>query len=376
MQKLLLLLISGLFMTVSGQIPEGYSLSTRSAVERLMRENPPRLTFDSTACFPQWQAEMRQAMTRLMRHPDKAAEEPRMLWSEPREGYTLQKWVSFPLDSTAVPFLVLVPDGLTEPTAAVLCIPGFGQTKELLAGETGSEKNTMARDYAQQGLIAVAVDNPSCGELSDQGRYDYLETSRFLLEEGWSYLGLSSWQDRVVLDWMKTRPEINPERIIVSGFSLGTEPMMALGLLDPDIYAFVYNDFLCRTRERVLTMTAPEGKFPNSIEHLIPGFLLEFDFPDIVCALAPRPVICTEGGMDRDFRILESAYRAAGAPGNFEWHHYPKFADPKDRVPLEAMPAGVDRDTYFRLANVDPPAHYFKRELVLPWIQKICGNGK
>ncbi|MDE6270153.1 MAG: alpha/beta hydrolase family protein, partial [Muribaculaceae bacterium] len=320
---------------------------------------PARLTFDRNTIGPDsfaaWQAEMKAAMAALMRHPDAPSAPAKLLKRVKRDGYTLEKWESYPLDSTAVPFLVLVPDAVNagHPAPGVLCIPGFGQTKELLAGEkqgdfaltegpdSAAVKNTMALDYVKAGLVAVAVDNPSCGELSDNGHFDYLDSSRFLLECGWSYLGLSSWQDRVILDWMKEQPFINPQRIIVSGFSLGTEPMMALGLLDDSIYAFVYNDFLCRTRERALVMDKPNKKnarpFPNSIEHLIPGFLLEFDFPDIVAALAPRPAICTEGGMDRDFSIIEAAYATDGAPQNFEWHHYPKYADPSTRVPLDAM---------------------------------------
>ncbi len=369
------------------------SLRTRGAVEGLLRRNPPRLTFNPSEItpetFPAWQTEMKSAMKRLMRHPQAQAAAPSLVKRVKRPGYTLEKWESYPLDSTVVPFLVLIPDGVdaSRPAPAALCIPGFGQPKELLAGErlgnfsldgpadTTAGVNAMALHYVRHGLVAVAVDNPSCGELSDDGRFDYLETSRFLLECGWSYLGLSSWQDRVILDWMKTVPMVDKSRIIVSGFSLGTETLMALGLLDDSIFAFVYNDFLCRTRERALVMNRPDASgvraFPNSIEHLIPGFLLEFDFPDIVAALAPRPVICTEGGMDRDFEIVARAFAAAGAPDNFTWHHYPAFADPAARVPLQAMPKGIDRATFFRLANVDPPSHYFKSALILPWLDRL-----
>ena len=119
----------------------------------------------------------------------------------------------------------------------------------------------------------------------------------------WSWLGYTSYMDQCVLDWVKTRPWVQKNRIILSGFSLGTEPMMVLGVLNPDIFAFVYNDFLCRTLERAKVMTMPSSRgvrsAPNSIRHLIPGFWKQFDFPDIVAALAPRPVICTEGGLDR-----------------------------------------------------------------------------
>lgn len=368
------------------------SLRTRGAVEGLMRRNLPKLTFDTKIdpdSFPIWQSKMKASMEALMHHPASPSAPAQLIKRVKRDNYTLEKWESYPLDSTVVPFLVLIPDNIDKdnPVPAVLCIPGFGQTKELLAGEkpgnfslndgpdSAAVKNTMALDYVKEGLVAIAVDNPSCGELSDDGHFDYLDSSRFLLECNWSYLGLSSWQDRVILNWMKEQPYINPDKIIVSGFSLGTEPLMALGLIDDSIYAFVYNDFLCRTRERALVMDKLNKNnarpFPNSIEHLIPGFLLEFDFPDIVAALAPRPVICTEGGMDRDFEIIAKAYDIAGAGNNFEWHHYPKYSDPESRSRLESMPEGIDRDTFFRLANVDPPSHYFKKELVIPWLKRL-----
>ena len=75
---------------------------------------------------------------------------------------------------------------------------------------------------------------------------------------------------------MKCQPFIRKDRIVVSGFSLGTEPLMVLGVMDPSIYAFVFNDFLCQTQERAIVMTEPDQRgrrpFPNSIRHLTPDF--------------------------------------------------------------------------------------------------------
>ena len=371
------------------------STSTRDAVVNIIKQNRPRLAADTTLDSAQlavWREKMSAEMARLMKHPSAEVKTPKKLDEAKRDGYRIERWQAYPLEGMAVNFYALIPDSvsvLNPAPAGVLCIPGFGQTKELLAGEqTGIydlsgqppveiPKAAMARLYAENGLVAVAVDNPSFGELSDNGVNDFLNTSRMLLEEDWNYLGLTSWQDKVILNWLKQQPYIDQERILVSGFSLGTEPLMVLGLLDNDIYAFVYNDFLCNTRERILVMDRPDEKgnrpFPNSIEHLIPGFLKEFDFPDIVAALAPRPVICTEGGLDRDFRIIGKVYENAGAPEAFEYHHYTKFADPADRAMLNAeeLPGNLDRNEFFRLANVDSPNHYFKAEHVIPWLQKI-----
>lgn len=374
---------------------DGRFTSTIGTVRSWMMPNQPRLTFrpDSlpdAESLAQWRDSMSVAMTRLMRHPQAPDAPAVKVKTVQRDGYTVEKWETYPLPGSVVPVLVLVPDGVSESNparGAVLCIPGSGQTKELMAGENwgdynleldtlpAEDKNNQALHFVRKGLVAMAVDNPAHGELSDNGRFDVVYPSRLLLEDGWSYLGLASWQDKVALDLLRSRNDYDTSKTVVSGFSLGTEPLMALGLMDPDIYAFVYNDFLCRTRERAFAMTVRDANknrnFPNNIDHLIPGFLAEFDFPDIVAALAPRPVICTEGGMDRDFGLIAKAFEIAGAPENFEYHHYAKYADPATRQPLERVPFGIDRATFFNLANVDSPRHYYKTEWILPWIDKV-----
>lgn len=372
---------------------DGRFQSSRGTVQYMLKRMKPTYAFDplfTPVEFKEWQSGLRAAMKELMHFPEIAdLPAPVRIKTVRRDGYRVEKWESYPLPGSVVPYLVLIPDGVDpgHKAPAVLCIPGFGGSKEGLAGENEGDydlisfpaesvkKNAMALHYVKRGLVAVAVDNPSCAELSDNGHFDYLNTSRILLEMGWSYLGLSAYQDWNILSWMKELDFVNKDRLIVSGFSLGTEPLMVLGTLDPSIYAFVCNDFLCRTLERILVMTKPDPKgirpFPNSIEHLIPGFLTQFDFPDLVAALAPRPVICTEGGLDRDFDLIRKAYEISGKPDYFTYYHYKKFADPKDRKQIEKVPEGIDRDTYFNLVNVDPENHYFKEEWVLPWIDKI-----
>lgn len=400
MNKLINLFLALLFIIpVVGQAQittdrqDGRFQSTRGTVQYMLKQMKPAYAFDPSftpAEFKEWQSGLRTAMKELMHFPEIAdLPAPVCIKTVQRDGYRVEKWESYPLPGSVVPYLVLIPDGVDpgHKAPAVLCIPGFGGSKEGLAGETEGDyeltsfpvepvkKGAMALHYVKRGLVAVAVDNPLCAELSDNGHFDYLNTSRILLEMGWSYLGLTAYQDWNVLSWMKELDFVNKDRLIVSGFSLGTEPLMVLGTLDPSIYAFVYNDFLCRTLERILVMTKPDPKgirlFPNSIEHLIPGFLTQFDFPDLVAALAPRPVICTEGGLDRDFDLIRKAYEISGKPDHFTYYHYKKFVDPKDRKQIEQVPEGIDRDTYFNLVNVDPKNHYFKEEWVLPWIDKV-----
>ncbi|MDE6240474.1 MAG: alpha/beta hydrolase family protein, partial [Muribaculaceae bacterium] len=83
------------------------ALRTRGAVEGLMRRNPPRLTFRPCEITPEsfssWQGEMKEAMAKLMRHPESQSAAPRFIKSVQRDGYRVERWESYPLDSTVVP---------------------------------------------------------------------------------------------------------------------------------------------------------------------------------------------------------------------------------------------------------------------------------
>lgn len=412
MKKLFTLLgFCGLWMSIAAQdnVQQDYSVhqsvredgreqSTYAIVHQMLKQTTPRCAYQegmSPENFKAWQERVSDAMAMLMNFPQVPEQPaPQRVSVEPREGYTLEKWEFYPFPKAVSTFLVLKPDGLKQATPAVLCIPGSGRTKEGLAGEPGvdvrfNEKYTdpkvcMALDMVKAGYVAVAVDNAAAGESSDLERYkqgsnyDYDVVSRFLLEMGWHWLGYTSYLDMQVLQWMKQQPYIRRDRIVVSGFSLGTEPMMVLGVLDKEIFAFVYNDFLCNTQERAVVMTKPNENlrrpFPNSIRHLIPNYWHYFNFPDVAASLAPRPIIFTEGGLDRDFRLIQAAYRDSGKPENVNCYHYPKFADASQRTDVEFLSEGMDAPTFFKSANVDPPAHYFKYELIMPWLKKILGQ--
>lgn len=381
--------------TINSTRNDGRSLSTYDIVHEMLKNTHPTLAYQSNISrhqFKLWQKKVHNAMLKLMNFPHiNNQPHPICVKQEKRDGYTLEKWEYYPLPKCVSTFLVLKPDKLKHRLPGILCIPGSGRTKEGLAGEPGINKAftenykdphiTMALDMVKEGYVAVAVDNAGAGESSDPmglkngSNYDYNIISRFLLELGWSWLGYTSYLNLHVLNWMKLQNYINKDRIIVSGFSLGTEPMMVLGVLDKSVYGFIYNDFLCQTQERAVVVTKPDSngrrQFPNSIRHLIPTYWKYFNFPDVVASLAPRPIIFTEGGLDRDLQLIQSAYQKTGYPDNIEIHHYPKYADPSQRINIDSLPEGLDSKTYLNLVNVDPSSHYFKYELVVPWLKKV-----
>ncbi len=380
---------------------DGRHLSTRGFQQYLLRNSQPKLAFDPEFTpdeFAQWQSQVRAKLLELMNFPEPVAQpKPRRLWIRKREGYVLQKWELYPEPGSVVPFLVLVPDSATpaNPAPAIMCIPGSSGTKENLAGEPPlgpafkpddrnhdgwlhAQRNQQAVQFARAGFVAVAVDHPGTGELSDLARYrgttmdDRNTISRYLIDVGRSFIALSVFQKLQILEWLREQPNVDAERIAVSGHSLGTEAVLALAVLDPQIQGVVWNDYLAATMERAKASTKPNhrGIRPgaNWLGHSVPGLWQWFDYPDLVAAIAPRPLIVTEGGPTHSLNLVQKAYQIAGAADNVSIHYYPQYDDPANRRDGKPIPEGLSSTEWLDYANVHAAHHYFKGYLAVPWL--------
>lgn len=380
---------------------DGRFVDTRGLIQYLMRNAAPKLAFDPEFTkeeFERWQLRVRDKMRELLSFPEVPPQPaPEKLWAKDREGYVLEKWEVYPEPGSVVPYLVLIPDGVNaeNPAPAIMCFPGSSGTKENLAGEPPlhpsfetngrshdgyrhAVRNQQAVQFVKAGFIAVAVDHPGNGELSDLAKHrgttmdDRNAISRYLIDFGRNYIGLSVFQKLQILDWLRSLPMVDNERIAVSGHSLGTEPVLAMAVIDPGISAAVWNDFLCPniTRAKVSTKPNQNGVRPgaNWLGHSIPGLWEWFDYPDLVAAIAPRSVIITEGGPTASLDLVRRAFEINDASDNVSINYYPKYSDPADRHDGEPIPEGLDQSEWFEYANVNAARHYFKGYLAIPWL--------
>jgi hypothetical protein len=371
---------------------DGRFLSTMGLTHHLMKSGTAKLKFDpemSREKFELWQGEVRAKLTELMCFPEAGDEQPEpvKLWAQARDGYRLEKWEAFPEAGSVVPFLVLIPDGVSEsnPGKTVLCIPGSAQSKELLAGEPElrpeqpENRHTLANQMALQlvraGFVSVVVENPGTAELDetpiDGGRpnsgRDKLCAELLML--GRNYVGLSVFQKQHIVRWLRTLPWVDADWLAISGHSLGTEPAMCMAVIDPSIKALVFNDFLSHNRLRYTVMAKADEAWShlNPLWHVIPGLVEWFEFPDILGSLAPMPLIITEGGALEHLEAVQLAYEIGGAEGNFQYYFYPRYEDPGSRThDHKPVPEGLSREEWFACVNVDAVNHNFKGNVAIP----------
>jgi dienelactone hydrolase len=145
-----------------------------------------------------------------------------------------------------------------------------------------------------------------------------------LFQAGATWPGVFVSDDRRTIDYLQTRPEVDPDRIGCVGLSVGGYRSALLSATDERIRAAVAVGWLCSLGD-----LWPRGEWPHSIGwvHYIPGMFQELDLPDVGVLTCPRPLLVMQGRSDSHFpldsteRALASVgrgYAKAGAADRFE----------------------------------------------------------
>lgn len=364
---------------------DGRFVETAGFYHAYLKNLQPRLRFDphmDRGDFDPWRERVREKLSELMFFPEMGkSPEPQKLWTQPREGYQLEKWEAYPEPYCVVPFYQLVPEGVSaaSPAPAVICISGSAATKENLAGEPAIGEmetpdtrkwldNRMAYHYARNGFVALAFDSPATHE-QDSSLADRNTVALASLWMGRSYESVSTFQKVQVLHWLVEQPWVDRERVAVSGHSLGAKPADIMALLYPNlIKAVVHNDCLISWQERQVAMNLLE----RPAYQIVPGIFQWFDYPDIQAALAPCPLLFTEGGRPAQIEKVKQAYALVGATDHMEHYQYDHYADPSSRkLDQVEMPEGIDMDQFFEYAYINASEHRFRHWHAVPWLRKV-----
>ncbi len=216
-----------------------------------------------------------------------------------RDGYRIEKLIYESLPHVYVTASVYVPDG-PGPFPALLGTAGHGGR---------SRGVPLYQDawatLARRGVMVLAYDPPGQGE-----RLEYFETStgksrygfgtaehdhagQQVLLTGNSIARYFVWDGVRALDYLLTRPEVDPARIGVAGNSGGGTQAAWLAALEPRLSVINSSCYITSWQ------TLWDGPGPQDMEQTLPGFLkLGLDFPDVIVAALPRPFLASSAIQD------------------------------------------------------------------------------
>ena len=165
---------------------------------------------------------------------------------------------------------------------------------------------------------------------------------RNILHSGFTWGGVLVWDDMRTIDYLQTRPEVDPGRIGCVGLSVGGWRTNFLAGLDARIKASCIVGWMTSFRHLLPhheVYTVPSGMVPGLLDHL--------DYPDVGSLTMPNPLLVVHGwrdtlfprpGVEAAFENLGRCYRAIGKPERFETFTY----DGPHRFPAPAQQKMVE----------------------------------
>lgn len=277
------------------------------------------------------QAKIRQC---LGPWPQKTPLNARVTGTLARGAYNIEKVIFESRPGFPVTANLYVPQQRKGPLPAVVGTCGHSDV-----GKAAPIYQSFAQGLARQGYVVLIFDPIGQGERIQYlsaalkprhgigvAEHNYVGNQMVLTGEAFS--SWLAWDGIRCVDYLLTRPEVDPRHIGVTGNSGGGTQAT----------------WLCGVEPR-LTMAAPscfvvgfgtnlENELPADIEQCPPAALrLGLDHTDFIAAMAPKPVMLLGQekdffdvrGLEESFARLQHLYRLLGAPDNVQLFIGPEY---------------------------------------------------
>jgi len=157
-----------------------------------------------------------------------------------------------------------------------------------------------------------------------RSKEDTLAKSLFLAGMTWE--GIVLWDDMRTVDYLVSRPEVDPARIGCVGVSFGGYRSLFLAGMDDRIRAACVVGFMSTVQPMIRRHIDT-----HSWVHFVPAIHRYLDWPDIVALRAPKPLSVLQcrrdglfplAGMQESVEKLSATYAKVGAAQNFSSRFY------------------------------------------------------
>lgn len=246
-----------------------------------------------------------------------------------RDGYILETWDLDLNGIEDVPAYLARPADLEGRAPAVLFNHSHGGgydigKRELVEGRSYLQPVPYARELTELGYVVLSIDAWVFGERSHTSELDMFKA---MLWQGRVLWGMMVYDSLKAVDYLVTRPDVDPERIATLGISMGSTMAWWLAALDERIRVTV--DLCCLTEFH--TLLARKGLSGHGIYYYVPGLLKHFTTADINALIAPRAHLGVAGlqdpltpveGLDIIDRELQRVYADLGHPERWKLIRY------------------------------------------------------
>ncbi len=268
-----------------------------------------------------------------------------------RGAYVIEKLVYETLPATDVPVHLYRPAKVEGKAPAVLFVPGHWYADS----KTKADFQAFCVSMARWGFVVLAYDPFGQGERGISLR-DHRRTE--LLLAGIAQQAIVDLESSCALEYLRSRPDVDPARIGITGASGGGYNSWIMAALDPRIAVSVPVVGTSEFLEQIRAVRERDWYDAKEHCHFIPGLLRTANNHEFVAMIAPRPLLVIAAHNDHGFRI----------PGNREVSGYAKR--------LYGALGAPEKIGYFEDETEGHGYQKRKREVAYGWFRKwLKGEG-
>lgn len=158
----------------------------------------------------------------------------------------------------------------------------------------------LADELSARGYVCFVTDALNWGERGGGGYEGQNAIAANLMQLGMTFAGVMAWEDLRAVEFLATRPEVDPKRIAAMGLSMGAYRAWQIAAMSDHIAAGV-SVCLMGTAKSMLHPGGNKVRGTSAFSMLHPGLNADLDYPDVASLAAPKPMLFYNGRFDRAF---------------------------------------------------------------------------
>ncbi len=301
---------------LEGHSLPGRTFDTLEFSHMLYNATPRKLAFKAKtkAEAQTWQHELRAKVIELLGGfpADKSPLNAQVLEKKEFPEYTREKVVFQSRPELSVFGYLLKPHRFETPGPCMICLPGHGRGVDDIVGitedgEYRTDRSGYMHDFALQavdhGFAALAIEQLAFGCRRDHtARAKGAGASSCQPASGAAFMfgeTMAGWRVYDVIrsvDYLETRPEINPERIGVMGISGGGTITFFSAAVEPRLKVAFASGYFNLFRDSIMSI-------PHCIDNYVPGILKYAEMYDVAGLIPPRAFFVESGTRDSIFPV-------------------------------------------------------------------------
>jgi dienelactone hydrolase len=213
-----------------------------------------------------------------------------------REGYRIDKLVFQTLPGVWVPAHLYVPGDLTEAAPAVLLASAHAWEE----GKAHPDAQAFAINMARMGFVVLVSDAMGQGERAGSPT-DHRRSELRLV--GVTQQALVQYEVRCALAYLRSRQDVDPERIGMTGADGGGFATWIAAALDKDVKTAVIVDDTTDFHEQIRYFRSLDEYELDDHRGLIPRIYRYANNHELLALIAPRPVLIIQSAGEQEYPL-------------------------------------------------------------------------